>query len=263
MLIPPRQSTAPRFRAPSAVKAFTLIELLVVIAIIALLVAILVPSLQTAKRLARKTLCMANLRHCGIVLNMYASENSSRVPPGLRSSGYMPSVFIKVKTNEDFRRYFEHPGYNDIFNVLLCPACKDVVPIDDPANTAGACYMTYFYFPNRLWPDFGTAEAVPTRVMELADKRWVVLQDQCLFDQFNIYRFNHPERGDVWDEEEDTRPSTGWWMGSSGRGANLMYMDGSVAYHDFHDLQEVGMTLTGGAGSGSVYYYSKFPSQQE
>ena len=42
-----------------------------------------------------------------------------------------------------------------------------------------------------------------------------------------------------------------------------MYMDGSVAYHDFHDLQEVGMTLTGGAGSGSVYYYSKFPSQQE
>ena len=262
MLIPPRQSATPCPRASAVVKAFTLIELLVVIAIIALLVAILVPSLQTAKRLARKTLCMANLRHCGIVLNMYASENSSKVPPGLRSSGYMPSVFIKARTNEDFRRYFEQPGYDDIFDVLLCPACKDVAPIDDPANTAGACYMTYFYFPNRRFPDFDTTEAVPTGVMELAQKRYVVLQDQCLFDQFNIYRFNHPERGDVWDEEEDTRPSTGWWMGSSGRGANLMYMDGSVEYSDFHDLQEVGTTLSN-AGSGLVYYYSKFPAQQE
>ena len=263
MLIPPRQITEPHRRRPSAVKAFTLIELLVVIAIIALLVAILAPSLRTAKRLARRTLCMANLRHCGIVLNMYASENSSRVPPGLRSSGYMPSVFLKVKTNEDFRRYFEGPAYDDIFDVMLCPACKDVVPIDDPANTAGASYMTYFYFPNRRFPDFDMPEAVPTDVTELAEKRWVVMQDQCLFDQFNIYRFNHPERGDVWDEEEDTRPSTGWWMGSSGRGANLMYMDGSVTSHEFHDLQEVGTTLTGGAGSGFVYYYSKFPTQQE
>ena len=219
MLIPPRQSTAPRFRAPSAVKAFTLIELLVVIAIIALLVAILVPSLQTAKRLARRTLCMANLRHCGIVLNMYASENSSRVPPGLRSSGYMPSVFIKVKTNEDFRRYFEHPGYNDIFNVLLCPACKDVVPIDDPANTAGACYMTYFYFPNRLWPDFGTAEAVPTRVMELADKRWLFSRTSvCSTSSTSIASIIRSEgTSGMRRKIRDPQPDGGWGVPGAGR----------------------------------------------
>lgn len=63
-------------------KAFTLIELLVVIAIIALLVSILLPSLQQAKFLAKMAVCKSGMRNIGIAAAMYASENDGNYPTG-------------------------------------------------------------------------------------------------------------------------------------------------------------------------------------
>jgi prepilin-type N-terminal cleavage/methylation domain-containing protein len=56
-------------------RAFTLIELLVVIAIIALLVSILLPSLNRAKELAKLAVCKTNLHGISIAMNMYTQEN--------------------------------------------------------------------------------------------------------------------------------------------------------------------------------------------
>ncbi|MFW6133108.1 MAG: type II secretion system protein [Planctomycetota bacterium] len=60
-------------------RGFTLIELLVVISIIALLVAILMPSLKQAKELARRQVCALNLRHIGVGAQTYASEHEDRL----------------------------------------------------------------------------------------------------------------------------------------------------------------------------------------
>ena len=60
--------------------AFTLIELLVVVAIIALLVAILLPSLSGARDEAERIACASNLHQFGLALRMYADDYDGKAP---------------------------------------------------------------------------------------------------------------------------------------------------------------------------------------
>jgi prepilin-type N-terminal cleavage/methylation domain-containing protein/prepilin-type processing-associated H-X9-DG protein len=61
-------------------RAFTLIELLVVISIIALLVALLLPALQSARASGWSVQCLSNQRQMGIAFNSYANEFADYIP---------------------------------------------------------------------------------------------------------------------------------------------------------------------------------------
>jgi len=65
-----------------AKRGFTLIELLVVIAIVAILAAMLIPVLQTAKEKARRAKCISNLHQMGTAIYTYQTNFDGHIPPG-------------------------------------------------------------------------------------------------------------------------------------------------------------------------------------
>jgi prepilin-type N-terminal cleavage/methylation domain-containing protein len=58
--------------------AFTLIELLVVIAIIALLMAVLLPSLQRVRKQAKAAICLSHLRQWGTAVALFLEDREGR-----------------------------------------------------------------------------------------------------------------------------------------------------------------------------------------
>ena len=79
-------------------RGFTLIELLVVISIIALLIAILLPSLARAKELANRAVCSANVRSIIQSMVVYAQTNGNTFPcvPGNSAAGVYTNPITPV-----------------------------------------------------------------------------------------------------------------------------------------------------------------------
>ncbi len=87
---------------PHRPPAFTLVELLVVIGIIAVLAALLLPTLSGARRDANQIACAANLRSIGQGLAVYAAQNEGIVPA---SYSYHGQTIVNSKQK------YTDPGY--------------------------------------------------------------------------------------------------------------------------------------------------------
>jgi len=119
--------------------AFTLIELLVVIAIIGLLLAILLPGLQMAKKQARKVICSANLSQLAKAVEVYEFDYDNK-GFAIRNSGTDTNLYWMGKLAD----YMGGEGYGQVYNrgenipILLCPSAPASRFATDPARDNGS-----------------------------------------------------------------------------------------------------------------------------
>jgi prepilin-type N-terminal cleavage/methylation domain-containing protein len=78
-------SMAPQGSSKTTPAGFTLVELLVVIAIVGLLIAMLLPAIQSARMAARRATCQSNMRQVGIALHMH-HDAQGRLPAGWQTA---------------------------------------------------------------------------------------------------------------------------------------------------------------------------------
>ena len=234
---------------------FTLVELLVVVAIIALLVSILLPTLNKAKEQTRRVICASNLRNCGTALHIYAASNDGYIPAFNKDNSlpdwYDPHIYYR-EGQWDLREYMR--PYIGNFEVWKCPALPMAASIDDPANTKWQCYGTYRYFPGRRYPQFaeyGTDQYDNPKPLsdryETVDNAagQVILQDAFVDDWTgwtDTVRFNHGAGRVVRHFEQDVMPSYACKSGplAAADGANLLFYDGRAEWVGSRNLEIVG-----------------------
>ena len=118
--------------------AFTLIELLVVISIVALLMAILLPTLSRAHKQAKAVACQANLRHWGIILEAYSSENDGRFDAMLYGEAWSRYSWAEREERWHLSR-----------KLLLCPMAPRPESIDGKSRGSwGGKYSAWWW----EWP---------------------------------------------------------------------------------------------------------------
>src|SRR3989339_830506 len=141
---------------------FTLVELLVVISIIALLLAILMPSLSKAREQAVRIVCASNMKSTGTSMSMYISDNKGTLPPDYmpprasgKDDGDLTNCFWQQKLISYTKngKIFTCSNYEKYFSTSS--SAKGVVPQEYLYNQVNKDTNWYYWYTSGEAPSFG------------------------------------------------------------------------------------------------------------
>jgi prepilin-type N-terminal cleavage/methylation domain-containing protein/prepilin-type processing-associated H-X9-DG protein len=124
-------------------RAFTLIELLVVIAIISVLIALLLPAVQSAREAARRVQCVNNLKQLGLAVYNYEQGNGS-FPPGqlLYQNWQDLSALVALLPFVEQQPLYNAFNFSDVYPINgMGPVLPSYPPNTTAARTQVAGYL--------------------------------------------------------------------------------------------------------------------------
>jgi prepilin-type N-terminal cleavage/methylation domain-containing protein len=259
---------------PFIKRGFTLIELLVVVAIIALLIAILLPSMGKARELARRTVCLTQLKGQGASLAIYASQFNDALPYG---SIYDDSVNTSTWLHDETVAFSDTllniqttagMSANSVRKWFYCPSNREY-NLDmywTPTGPAGTNRRLGYTYLN----DRGIA---PTSMLDNAKpsartnpplewrKRWNPPSNASSLEVVEdlIMTTNTPDTNPLYTNS--VNPSTGVYVNSVSHlagtvpaGANILFLEGHAEWRTWPGPSRVHWVTCSGGPSGTTYY---------
>lgn len=234
---------APRSGIAASSKGFTLVELLMVVAIIALLAALLLPSLRSAKEKGRAAACVNNLRQIGLAFQMYLDEWQGTYPAWLEGDYTWGQFVGHYEINGTpgpyagcFARIYPYLGGRGKWRLFVCPS--DPVKRDlrdttsNSGNGTGASYgmnASCGDGPSGLgfiaWSGGNTSCGSPGNWVRQGNLQWPA--ETCVVADVIGWDTSASPFGLLY------RPWSGWaplYAPRHASGVNVLYCDGHVAW---------------------------------